>query len=95
MNNLAALYEAQGRYNEAEPLFERALAGREHLLGAEHPDTLASVNNLAVLYSVQQDWVHAAQYWRRSTAAIARRVQRGVQDAAQALLGKKKSEAGN
>ena len=28
VNNLAALYQAQGRYGEAEPLYKRALAGQ-------------------------------------------------------------------
>jgi hypothetical protein len=37
----------------AEPLYKRALAGREKALGAEHPDTLSSVNNLAELYRSQ------------------------------------------
>ena len=35
---------------EAEPLFQRALDARERALGKEHPDTLASVSNLAELY---------------------------------------------
>jgi tetratricopeptide (TPR) repeat protein len=32
------------------PLFEQALAGRQGRLGPDHPDTLTSVNNLAVAY---------------------------------------------
>ena len=50
LNNLAALYESQGRYAEAEPLYKRALAIREKALGPEHPDVATSLNNLAVLY---------------------------------------------
>ena len=38
LNNLAALYQAQGRYAEAEPLYKRALAISEKALGPEHPD---------------------------------------------------------
>ena len=93
VNNLAALYHAQGRYGEAEPLFKRALEASERVLGKEHPDTLASVNNLAALYFAQRDWTRAAQFWRRSTAAIAARTQRGALDTGQAVTGKKKSEA--
>ena len=52
-NNLAGLYESQGRYGEAEPLYVRVLAARERVLGAEHPSTLISVNNLAGLYERQ------------------------------------------
>ena len=73
VNNLAGLYQAQGRYGEAEPLYRRALEASERVLGKEHPDTLTSVNNLAALYFVSGDWGRAAQLWRQSTAAIARR----------------------
>jgi hypothetical protein len=41
--------KVQGDYEGAQPLYERALEARERVLGKEHPDTLASVNNLAVL----------------------------------------------
>jgi tetratricopeptide (TPR) repeat protein len=49
-NNLAVLYYAQGRYSEAEPLYQQALALRQNLLGDEHPDVATSFNNLALLY---------------------------------------------
>jgi hypothetical protein len=38
--NLAVLYQAQGRYGEAEPLFKRALEAKERVLGKEHPTFL-------------------------------------------------------
>ena len=41
LNNLAVLYQSQGRYAEAEPLYKRALAIREKALGPEHPDVAA------------------------------------------------------
>ena len=46
LNNLAALYDAQGSYGEAEPLYRRALTICETALGAEHPDTLRVKGNL-------------------------------------------------
>jgi tetratricopeptide (TPR) repeat protein len=63
LNNLALIYQATGTYAKAEPLleralairekalglWERALAIREKVLGPEHPDTAASLNNLAAL----------------------------------------------
>ncbi len=49
LNNLALLYKAQGRYAEAEPLYQRALAIREKALGPEHPDVAASLQNYAAL----------------------------------------------
>ena len=38
---------------QAEELQRKALAGREAQLGAHHPDTLQSVNNLAVVLNKQ------------------------------------------
>ena len=45
-----SLYEAEGRYAEAEPLYKRALAIGEKALGSEHPDLANILNNLAKLY---------------------------------------------
>jgi tetratricopeptide (TPR) repeat protein len=47
---LAVLYQAQGQYSKAEPLYQRSLAIREQALGANHPDVATALNNLAVLY---------------------------------------------
>ena len=49
LNNLAWLYHTQGRYAEAEPLYQRALAIREKALGPEHPEVAASLENYAAL----------------------------------------------
>jgi len=53
MNNLAVLYESQGKYDDAEPLFMECLEKTKRALGPDHPDTLASMNNLARLYESQ------------------------------------------
>ena len=37
LDHLADLYRAQGRYDEAEPLYRRALKISEKALGPEHP----------------------------------------------------------
>ena len=34
------MYQAQGRYREAEPLFKKVLPLGEKVLGPEHPETL-------------------------------------------------------
>jgi tetratricopeptide (TPR) repeat protein len=39
LNDLAGLYESQGRYEEAEPLYIQALDMRKKLLGDKHPYT--------------------------------------------------------
>jgi tetratricopeptide (TPR) repeat protein len=43
-------YQSQGRYGEAEPLFQDALAMSKRLLGEAHPSVATSLNNLAMLY---------------------------------------------
>ncbi|MGB5960661.1 MAG: tetratricopeptide repeat protein, partial [Coleofasciculaceae cyanobacterium] len=53
LNNLAYLYNAQGRYTEAEPLYLQALELRQRLLGDNHPLVAQSLNNLAYLYNAQ------------------------------------------
>lgn len=49
LNNLAALYQAQGRYAEAEPLKKRSMEIFEKTLGKHHPDVATTLNNLASL----------------------------------------------
>ncbi|WP_130758767.1 tetratricopeptide repeat protein, partial [Microcystis aeruginosa] len=50
LNNLAGLYDSQGRYTEAEPLYLQALDLYKRLLGDNHPHVAQSLNNLAGLY---------------------------------------------
>ncbi len=47
------MYESQGRYEEAEPLYLQALELCKRLLGDNHPDVATSLNNLALLYESQ------------------------------------------
>ncbi len=49
LNNLARHYREQGRYAEAEPLYQRALAIVEKALGSEHPSVATSLENYAAL----------------------------------------------
>jgi tetratricopeptide (TPR) repeat protein len=49
LNNLAALYDSYGKYTEAEPLYQRALAIREKALGPDHPDVATILENYAAL----------------------------------------------
>ena len=66
LNNLAALYNDQGRYADAEPLLKRALAIREKALGPNHPDVGVSLNNLAVLYGAQSRYADALSIVQRT-----------------------------
>jgi hypothetical protein len=53
LNNLAVLLHVQGRRSEAEPLYLRALAIRERVLGPGHPSTLGTLASLAALYDAE------------------------------------------
>jgi tetratricopeptide (TPR) repeat protein len=66
LNNLASLYESQGKYDLAEPLLKRALAIREQSLGPDHPKTATSLNNLAVLSKTQGKYDLAEPLYKRA-----------------------------
>jgi len=53
LNYLAGLYESQGRYSEAEPLFLQALEIGRRSLPEDHPSLAIHLNNLAELYRSQ------------------------------------------
>jgi CHAT domain-containing protein/tetratricopeptide (TPR) repeat protein len=57
-----------GKYSEAIPLAQRALAIREKALGPGHPDVAVSLNNLANLYRDQGRYVDAEPLYSRSLA---------------------------
>jgi tetratricopeptide (TPR) repeat protein len=67
--NQAAFYLYEhALYEQAEPLYRRALAIVEKLLGPEHPDTATSLNNLAALYDAQGEYEHAEPLYQRALA---------------------------
>jgi tetratricopeptide (TPR) repeat protein len=55
LQNLANLYRAQGRYAEAEPLFQRALAINKQALPPDHPSNAATLENYANLLREMSD----------------------------------------
>lgn len=65
---MAELYRAQGRYEEAEPLYLEALAMRKKLLGEEHPYVATSINNLAGLYHKQGRYSEAEPLYQQALA---------------------------
>ena len=46
----------QGMFDDAEPLYKRALAVREETLGPRHPDVATSLDNLGVILESQVMW---------------------------------------
>jgi tetratricopeptide (TPR) repeat protein len=63
---LASLYYSQGKYKEAEPLYQQALALRQKLLGDDHPDVAESLNNLAGLYESQGKYKEAEPLYQQA-----------------------------
>ena len=47
----------QGKYEEAEPLYHKALAIDRKVYGNEHPAVARDLNNLAGLLEAQVGWV--------------------------------------
>ena len=68
LNNLASVYQAQGKYAEAEALYKRALAIREKALGQDHPDVADILNNLAIVYENQGKYAEAEGLYQRALA---------------------------
>jgi CHAT domain-containing protein/Tfp pilus assembly protein PilF len=55
-----------GKYDEALPFAERVLEIRERLLGTEHPDVAASIDNLAGIYNGRGEYVKASPLYKRA-----------------------------
>ncbi|KXZ48009.1 hypothetical protein GPECTOR_31g373 [Gonium pectorale] len=56
----------EGRYTEAEPLYRQALELRQRVLGEAHPDTAASLNNLANCIDSQGRYTDAEPLYRQA-----------------------------
>jgi tetratricopeptide (TPR) repeat protein len=54
----------QGKYEQAEEILRQALRLSETVLGKEHPDTLTSMNNLAMVLSDQGKYEQAKEMYR-------------------------------
>jgi tetratricopeptide (TPR) repeat protein len=63
------LYE-RARYEQAEPLYMRTLAIVEKVLGPEHSDVAASLNNLAMMYNNQGRYEQAEPLYERALAIV-------------------------
>jgi hypothetical protein len=68
LERLGSYNHAAGDYPSARPLFERALAISEKVLGAEHPDTASSLNTLAGLLLDHADLAAARPLFERALA---------------------------
>ena len=70
LNNLAKVYDHQGRYADAEPLYRRAVATGEKAHGPDHPLVAVSLNNLAALYTKQDRYTDAEPLLKRALAIL-------------------------
>jgi len=72
LNTLAVLYHTQGKYAQAEPLYQRVLTLLEQTVGPDHPTLATTLNNLAVVYEARDKYAEAAPLYQRALALIER-----------------------
>lgn len=66
LNNLAEQYVLKGKYDEAEPIHQRALIIREDVLGIYFPDLEQSLYNLANVYRAKGRYAEATSLLKRA-----------------------------
>ncbi|KAN0072834.1 HET domain containing protein [Elaphomyces granulatus] len=66
LHRLGNLYKDQGKLDEAEKMYQRALQGKEKALGPDHTSTLDTVNNLGILYKFQGKLDEAEMMYQRA-----------------------------
>ena len=64
--SISVLYHNLGKLTEAEPMYQRALSGKEKALGKDHISTLETVNNLGNLYRGQGKLAKAESMYQRA-----------------------------
>ena len=62
----ASCYRSHGRYNDAEKLLKRVLAGKEEKLAPDHPDILETADDLARIYRYQGRYNKAEELYQRA-----------------------------
>ena len=68
INDQAEALWGQGKYAAAQPLFEKVLEIRRHLLTDDHPDTATSYNNVAVNLGPQGKYAQAQPLLEKALA---------------------------
>jgi tetratricopeptide (TPR) repeat protein len=68
LHNVAYLYQYQGRYDQSEPLYQRALTISENAHGPDHLEVAANREILARLYRIQRRYADAEQLLRSALA---------------------------
>lgn len=65
MNNFALVLERQRRHKETEILHTQGLAITEKLFGPEHPNTLISMENVALVLSRKDQYTEAEAMYQQ------------------------------
>ena len=63
---MAGNLNAQGKYAQAQPLYEKALEIRRRLLTDDHPDTATSYNNVAANLNAQGKYAQAQPLYEKA-----------------------------
>jgi ankyrin repeat protein len=63
------VFRDQGQYDEALGWYNRALAGRENVPGENHPNTLDTIYNIAVIYSINKKYNRSLKFYNRILAS--------------------------
>ncbi len=56
---MAAMYDKEGKHEESERMLTKLVVAMRRALVAEHPDTVATMNNLANAYVGQRKYEDA------------------------------------
>ena len=72
LDRLATLYQAQGKYADAEPLYKRELVNFEKSLGPEHLQLAKSLANYAALLRKTERGAEATKMEARAKAIRAK-----------------------
>ncbi|GMH61552.1 hypothetical protein TL16_g03280 [Triparma laevis f. inornata] len=65
-NLVKRVYRNLGNYEKALEYYERALKGSETTMGKTHPQTLATVGNIAIVYNTTEDYGKSEEFYQRS-----------------------------
>ena len=66
LNNIACLYKAQGRFEDAENVYLEALSIIQEALGDDHSDVAVYSNNLGLLYKLMGRLEDAEELYTRA-----------------------------
>jgi tetratricopeptide (TPR) repeat protein len=64
LNNMAGVYDDQGRHEEALEMYRRVLEVRRKALGEEHPSFATTLHNMAMVYRGQGRYDEALEMYR-------------------------------